>query len=137
GKLFSFLEGQEYEGKPLIDRLGGWLAAAAPFRNQRIICYHKDWAYFERLFQVTCAEFIEAKPGIPPTPRHVSRIIELMRGEGIKVILTPTYYDRSRSDVVANRVGGKVVVVPMQPSITQSSAGTPRTYFEIVDNWVN
>lgn len=137
GNLMGFLAGQTYEGAPLSNRLGGWLAAAAPFRNKQMICYHKDWAYFERLFQVTCTEFIEAKPGIPPTPRHVSRIIDLMRGQGLKVILTPTYYDRSRSDAVANRVGGTVVVVPMQPIIESKNGGTTRTYFDVVDNWVS
>ncbi len=28
---------------------------------------------------MTCADYVEAKPGIPPTPRHVEDIIALMR----------------------------------------------------------
>jgi len=137
GNLHAFLDNQEYEGSPLSKRLGGWIAAAQPLKGQEMICYHKDWAYFEKLFQVRCIEFIEAKPGIPPTPRHVSRIIDLMRDQGIRVILTPSYYDRSRSEAVASRVGGTVVVVPMQPILNARNGDSERSYYDVVDNWIS
>ena len=66
GNLFEFLEGNEFDGVTLIDQLGGWFAAAESFRNRQIICYHKNWAYLEERFQVRCADYVEAKPGIPP-----------------------------------------------------------------------
>ncbi|HEX7049238.1 MAG TPA: metal ABC transporter substrate-binding protein [Longimicrobiales bacterium] len=132
GKLFSFLSSQAYEGKPLTQYLGGWLAAAEPFRGKKIICYHKDWAYFEQRFDVTCAEYVEAKPGIPPTPGHVARLIRMMQDQGIRVLLSPNYYDRSKSEVVTDRVGGTAVIVPMQPG---GDTGV-QTYFDLVDTWV-
>ncbi len=58
--LFEFLEQQEFECEPLIESLGGWLQLATPFRGQEIICYHKNWAYFENRFQVRCADYVEA-----------------------------------------------------------------------------
>lgn len=75
GTLFAFLEENEYEGAPIIDQLDGWLGRAAPFRGRQIICYQKNWAYFQERFQVTCADYVEAKPGIPSTPGHVADLI--------------------------------------------------------------
>ena len=64
GTLHAFLEGEEFEGRPLISQLGGWLGVAEAFRGRDIICYHKNWAYLEDRFGLRCADFVEAKPGI-------------------------------------------------------------------------
>ncbi|HSR41546.1 MAG TPA: metal ABC transporter substrate-binding protein [Longimicrobiales bacterium] len=131
GTLFSFLEGESYEGEPLVSRLGGWLAAAEPFRGTEIICYHKNWAYFEDRFQVTCADYVEAKPGIPPTPGHVASLIERMQSEELNVLLAAAYFERGKVETVARRGGASAVIVPLQPG----AMGTT-DYFDVVDLWV-
>lgn len=132
GTLFEFLENTPYEGEPLIRRLGGWLGTAAPFRGKEMICYHQNWAYFEDRFQVKCAEFVEAKPGIPPTPGHVARLIDMMRNQGIRVLFAANYFDRARIEAVANRAGATAVIVPKEPG----GARGVDTYFDLVDHWV-
>lgn len=132
GNLFSFLEENTFRGTRLIDQLGGWLEAGEAFRGRRIICYHKNWAYFEDRFRVTCAEYVEAKPGIPPTPRHVSRLIDLMQSRGIGVLLAANYFDRNKIETVARRGGAVPVIVTLYPG------GAPgvEDYFDLVDHWV-
>ena len=132
GNLFDFLEGNEFEGTPLIDELGGWLAEAAPFRGREIICYHKNWAYFEDRFDVRCADYIEAKPGIPPTPGHVAQLIRRMRDENLDVLLAATYFDEDRVQTVANRGGATAVRVPLSPGAVRGVDD----YFSLVDTWV-
>ncbi|MCH7532566.1 MAG: zinc ABC transporter substrate-binding protein [Gemmatimonadetes bacterium] len=133
GTLHDFLETNEFEGKSLIEELGGWLGLAEPFRGGQLICYHKNWAYLEDRFGVTCAEYVEAKPGIPPTPRHVSRLIERMRGEGLQVLLAASYFDERKVSMVAERGGATVVRVPMS---TGAMPGVD-DYFSLVDTWVD
>ena len=132
GNLLTFLRDNAYEGRPLLDRLGGWLKAAEPFRGRDVICYHKNWVYFEDRFQVRCAEFVEAKPGIPPTPGHVARLIDLMKTRRIDVIMAADYFGRDKVQTVAERAGARAVMMPLQPG------GAPgiETYFDLVDRWV-
>jgi len=132
GNFFSFLESEEYEGTPLIEELGGWLAAAEPFRGADIICYHKNWAYFEERFRVTCAEYVEAKPGIPPTPGHVSELIDRMQSRQLNVVLAASYFDRSKVERVAQRGGATPIIVPLYPGTSGLE-----DYFAVVDNWVS
>lgn len=132
GNLFGFLAGQEYEGGRLEDLLGGWLAEAGPLRGGRIICYHKNWAYFEDRFDVTCADYVEAKPGIPPTPGHVADLIDRMQNEGLDVLLAASYFDSNKVETVARRGGATPVIVPLQPGAEQGASD----YFEVVDLWV-
>ncbi|MBI4545806.1 MAG: zinc ABC transporter substrate-binding protein [Gemmatimonadetes bacterium] len=133
GKLHSFLEQTPYQGTPLIRYLGGWLAVAEPFRGKDIICYHKDWAYFEDRFQVRCAEYVEPKPGIPPTPRHVARLIDLMKTRSIRLIIAGTYYGRAKVARVAERAGASYLMVPFQPGALPGVD----SYFDMVDAWVS
>ena len=133
GKLFTFLNQQQYQGAPLISRLGGWLKQGMPFRGKLVACYHKEWDYFSREFDVTCFDYIEPKPGIPPTPRHVQEIITAMRDRHIQVLLSTNYYDRNQVLEVAQRTGAKAVIVP---SNTGGSAGAD-TYFDLVNLWVS
>lgn len=132
GGLMEFLRTNEYEGRPLIEQLGGWLKQGEVLRGQRIICYHKNWAYLEDRFGVACADYVEVKPGIPPTPRHVARLIDLMREQGIRVVLAASYFDRGKVEAVAERGNATALIVPMQ---TDARPGLD-DYFSLVDLWV-
>ena len=132
-KLQDFLGRQKYQGKPLSAQLGGWLKQGAVFRGKEMACYHKEWAYFSRRFDVDCIAFIEAKPGIPPTPRHVQEVIALMRQRKVPALFASNYFDRKQIQQVAARTGARAVIVP------ENTAGAPgvNTYFDLVNTWVS
>jgi ABC-type Zn uptake system ZnuABC Zn-binding protein ZnuA len=135
GKLWTFLEGREYprgSGKLLLDRLGGWLKMAESLRGRKLIGYHKNWIYFGERFGLDIVGYIEPKPGIPPTPRHVESMIDLIRTQGIKVILTANYFDPAKPQAIADRTGAFVVIVPMGSG---GEAGI-RNYEELIDAWL-
>ena len=133
GKLFDFLRQRIYQGAPLLDRLGGWLRQGLPFRGQLIACYHKEWDYFSREFQVPCIDYIEPKPGIPPSPRHVRELIEKMKQNGVRVFFSTNYYDHNQVRQVAARTGARAVIVP------SNAGGAPgvTTYFDLITLWVS
>jgi zinc/manganese transport system substrate-binding protein len=132
-KLDDFIGRQKYQGKPLADQLGGWLKQAEPFRGKEMACYHKEWAYFSHRFQVNCVTFIEAKPGIPPTPGHVQEVIQLMKEKKIPVLFASNYFDRKQIQQVADRTGARAVIVP------ENTGGAPgvNNYFDLVNSWVS
>jgi zinc/manganese transport system substrate-binding protein len=132
-KLFDFLGATKFQGKPLLDRLGGWLKTGELFRGKEMACYHREWAYFSHRFQVSCAEFIEAKPGIPPTPKHVEDVIGLMKERRIPVLFASNYFNRNQIQQVAAKTGATAVIVP------ENTAGAPgvNTYFDLLNTWVN
>jgi len=62
---------------------------------------HKEWDYFSREFQVPCVDYIEPKPGIPPTPSHVQEVITEMKERHIPLLFAGNYYDRNQVQEVA------------------------------------
>jgi zinc/manganese transport system substrate-binding protein len=133
GKLLDFLKTKPYQGVALINRLGGWLKEAMPFRGKAVACYHKEWDYFSREYGVPCVDYIEPKPGIPPTPRHVLEVINEMRAQHIAVLLSTNYYDREQVIEVAQKTGAKAVIVP------SNTGGAPgiNSYFDLMNLWIS
>ena len=133
GRIMTFLQATAYQGHPLLTRLGGWMQQALPFRGRDMVCYHKEWAYFSSRYGVNCVEYIEAKPGIPPTPRHVQAVIALMRDRHIAVLFASNYFDHNQIRDVAARTNATAVIVP------ENTHGAPgvATYFDLMNAWVS
>jgi len=133
GVLYSFLEKQTFENRPLIEHLGGWAKQMLPLRGKQIVTYHKNWVYFFTLFDLVEAGTVEPKPGIPPSPNHVLALTEKMRSQGIKILLAANYFDEQQVRMVAERAGAEAVIVPLYVG---GAPGTD-TYFALVDCWVS
>lgn len=131
GQLVPFLERQPHQGKKLIDLLGGWLGKALPIRGREIVTYHKSWAYFTEILGLEVADYVEPKPGIPPSARHVHDLIELMAARRIRVLLAESYFSKTEVETIAERTGSRAVIVPLGPG-----EGGPADYFALVDLWV-
>jgi zinc/manganese transport system substrate-binding protein len=131
-EFWDFASSNTYQGKPLTDYLGGWMGQAKVFQNQRMVCYHKNWAYFSARFRIECAMYIEPKPGIPPSPGHVAEVIRFMESENIPVLFAANYFSRRQVEQVATRARVKAVRVP------EHVAGEEGVddYFALIDFWV-
>jgi len=132
-EFWDFVQRQTFESKPLAEYLGGWLGQGAKFRNQRMACYHKNWAYFSARFKIECAIYVEPKPGIPPSPGHVREVIDFIETENIGVLFAANYFSRSQVERVASRTGIKHVMVPEHVA---GEAGVD-DYITLVDTWVS
>jgi ABC-type Zn uptake system ZnuABC Zn-binding protein ZnuA len=67
--------------------LARWRARLAPFAGARLVVVHDTWPYFARRFGLTIAGAVEERPGVPPSPAHLGRLIERMRASGVRVIV--------------------------------------------------
>lgn len=132
GTLTELLE-REYQGEKLVNRLGGWIKKALPFRNREIIAYHKNWSYFARDFGLSVVGYIEPKPGIPPTPKHVQDIIKLIDKRDIDIMLVASYFEKRKPNTIAQKTGIKAVFLPL------SVYGIPEVSdnFKLVDYWLD
>ena len=119
GKLIAFLEGRQLDGKPLVDRLGGWLGKArGSFYGKKIVAYHKNWIYFTTLFGLTIADYVEPKPGIPPSAKHVHSLIDLMEQQHVGVLFAASYFAEHQVRSIAERTSATAVIVPIGPEDT-------------------
>ncbi len=109
GRLGEFLEQQGERGD-----LEGWLGALLPYYGAKVVDDHNLWPYFARRFGIRVVGHLEPKPGIPPTTRHLSEIIEQMRSQGVRVILAAPYYDPRHAHFVAAATGARIAYLSHQ-----------------------
>jgi len=115
------------------EKLLEWKEKLAPFKGEKIAIYHRSWPYFINSFDLQIACELEPKPGIPPSPEHLKRVIGTIKQENVKVILTEVFYDEKPARFVAERTGADVVVVPNSVGGTKEA----QDYFSLIDTIID
>jgi zinc/manganese transport system substrate-binding protein len=119
--------------KAIDAKLRDWQNRMAPYRGTKIIAYHNEWVYFEKRFGLEIVDFMEPKPGIPPTPSQLVKVIKEIKANNIKVIISSPYFTTSSSDVVTKQTGAKAIILA-----TSVGAFAPiKNYFDLFDYNVN
>ena len=113
-----------------LDRaLAGWSAEMAPFKGSKVVVDHNMWPYFLTRFGLVQAGSIEERPGIPPTPTHLTRLIASMKDDKVRVILTVPWGDQKLAARIAQETGARVVVAASAVGAVKGSDG----YLETID----
>jgi len=92
-----------------------WQKLLEPFRGRHVITYHDYWPYFAARFGLRMDIFLEPKPGIPPTPAHLTEVVKQMKDAGIRVVVAQPYVSRRSAETVARLTGATVLDLPAQP----------------------
>lgn len=92
-----------------------WDAQVAPFKQARIVTYHSSWSNFAERFGLTVIDYVEPRPGVPPSPGHTLELMQRIRREGVKVLLVEPYFDLKTPNAIARETGVQVLVLP--PSV--------------------
>ncbi len=110
-----------------------WQAKMAAFKGSKIIAYHNEWVYFETRFGLQIVDFMEPKPGIPPSPSQLVKVINEIKSNSIKVIISSPYFTTSSSDVVAKQTGVKVLTM----ATSVGAFDSVKNYFDLFDYNIN
>jgi zinc/manganese transport system substrate-binding protein len=109
--------------------LKGWKAMLAPYKGASVVTYHKTWIYFLNRFGLKEFGNVEDRPGIPPTPTHISNLIRAMKNANVKLIITEPFRPRGFVDQIARQTGARVVVLP----ISVGGAPGANDYLSLID----
>ncbi|HTL70131.1 MAG TPA: metal ABC transporter substrate-binding protein [Candidatus Eisenbacteria bacterium] len=92
-------------------KIAEWKAECSSLAGKEIFSYHDDIAYFAQFVGLKVERFLEPKPGIPPTPKHLEELERYAKESGVKVVVTPTYFAKGAAEALAKRIGGTVAVI--------------------------
>src|SRR6266436_6206687 len=68
-------------------------------------------AFLARLFRLDFADFLEIKPGVPPSPSHLAGIIQTMRTRGVSVVVREPHEPERDLAFVADKTAASVAVL--------------------------
>ncbi|MFM1871607.1 MAG: hypothetical protein RL398_1029 [Planctomycetota bacterium] len=128
GRLGAVLD--EHGDRP---ELAGWFGALLPRRGSKVVADHDLWPYFAETFGLQVLGFLEPKPGIAPTTRHLQGLAEQMRTAKVPAILTVPYFPARTAEALARATGAKVVAMEHQPGARRADRAQDVGYVEFVD----
>ncbi len=133
GKLWAMLlKGKLDDFAKQHGGVGGWWGAMRPLAGTKIITYHRSWSYFAQRFGLVVVAELEPKPGIEPTPSHLSDVVEKIKSQGVKFLLMEPFYSRQAPDWLKSKTGIQVV------DVANSVGGHPEAsdYIAMIDHVV-
>ena len=89
-----------------------WAPLVARLKGRKIATYHKSWTYVSQWLGMEEVGYIEIKPGIPPDPQHLVRLISAMKAESVKLLLMEDFYNKSVAELVTRKAGAKLLDLP-------------------------
>jgi len=119
---------KEFLGR-LESSMARWTAMTTPVRGTRVVVDHNMWIYFLTRFGLLQAGAIEERPGIPPAPGHLSKLIALMKDERLKAILAAPWSDQKLAERVAQETSAKVVLMASAVSAVKGAD----SYLDMID----
>lgn len=97
--------------RQLSQRIEVWRQAARAIRSHELVAYHNEWPYLLNFLGLRTEQFLEPKPGIPPTPKQVQFLEQYMTAHHIRAIIRSTYAPQNAADTLAKRTGATVILL--------------------------
>ncbi len=108
---------QEYEANlakfltRLEEKITEWKKQIAPSQGKEAIAYHNEWPYLADFAGIKIEQFLEPKPGIPPTPRQLGFLEGYIKKHDIKVIFQASYFSKDAASALEKRTGIKMYLL--------------------------
>lgn len=96
-------------------KIAGWNSLMAPFAGAPVVAYHQSWPYLAAFAGLRIAGYLEPKPGIPPTSRHLAQLERTMKEENITVVIRESFNDKRAPEKVAKKTGAAVIELAQMP----------------------
>lgn len=87
-------------------------AQAIGLTGMKVVTYHRSWSYFAKAFGCEVADFIEPRPGIPPSPNHVADLVNEMKSGSVKLLIVDDYFDPRLPQKISRDTGVPLVILP-------------------------
>jgi ABC-type Zn uptake system ZnuABC Zn-binding protein ZnuA len=106
-----------------------WQDELASVREVEVVSYHRSWPYLEHRLGPRFIAELEPKPGIPPAPRHLAELQELVAARGVRAIVRAPHEPSSAVKRLAQRSGARELVLPTEPG----APGVGPGWFDLFD----
>lgn len=89
-----------------------WEKRLAGLRGAPVISFHRTTIYLADWLGFSAVGFLEPKPGIPPNPSHVAKVLTQGRQQKVRFIVQEEFYPDSTSRLVASKIPAPLVLIP-------------------------
>lgn len=130
----DYLANSKKFAEQVAEKMPKWQAQIDASKVKEIVTYHKSLSYFLDAFGLKAVIQIEPKPGVPPSTKHILKVIKTVKGKKIPVILVENYFDPAAAERIKKDVPSvKVKTVPVAVEGDKSATDLFALYDVLVD----
>ena len=122
----------EFKGRWLT-AIANWEAKAVSLKGQSVVVHHKSWEYFLNWLGIGMAASIEPFPGIPPSTRHLSKLVTQMESKPAYAIVRAPFSSKSGSEWLAKKTG----ICAIELSYTVGGSERASDLFTLFDSMID
>jgi ABC-type Zn uptake system ZnuABC Zn-binding protein ZnuA len=106
-----------------------WKDEMKPLKGLKFVSYHEHWPYFASRFGLVYFGTIELKPGVDPTPRHITELVASMKAEHVSIVVREPQFPEKVPALIAQQTAAKLVKLPIMPGGVANTS----TYIEMME----
>jgi zinc/manganese transport system substrate-binding protein len=110
------------------NRVAAWKERMSKLEGRKMLGYHSSWVYFASAFDLTIEGSVEPLPGIPPTGKHLAALVEIIRKDGISILIQEPYFPDAAPGFLARETG--IRVFKFAPSCDDAKPGSYLRHFD-------
>ncbi len=86
-----------------------WSKALSRYRGTKVFTYHQSCDYLADWLGLVVDGQLEPKPGVPPSPGHIVKLISKGKTDKVKYILQESYFTSKTATVLSKQLSAKVL----------------------------
>jgi ABC-type Zn uptake system ZnuABC Zn-binding protein ZnuA len=104
-------------------------ALLKPAADRKMITHHPAWPYFAQRFKLQIIDNIQIQAGTEPSAKHIAALIDKVRREKVRVIISEPQLSPKAPKVISDETGARIVI------LTPIPGGLPGTgtYIEMME----
>lgn len=99
------------------------------FEGMKVVTYHRSWSYFAKAFGLVVVDYVEPRPGIPPSPNHVADLTARLRQGDVKLLVMEDFFDPRLPQKIGKDTGVPVAILPTSVGADEKIG----SYFDLFD----
>lgn len=89
-----------------------WESARKSLAGKSVVVQHKSFSYLLQFLGINVLTSIEEKPGIPPSARHLAKVVSTIKQNSTLAIIRSPFDTEAPSDWVAEKTGVRIITLP-------------------------
>lgn len=110
-----------------------WQQKAQALKNTPIVVHHDSWVYLTQWLGLKQIATLEPKPGIPPSGKHLSTLLQQLKQTPAEMIIYSSYQNPRSANWLAQKAGIPAVEMPATVGGTANS----KNLFSLFDDMIS
>ncbi len=124
---------QQFE-QQLKSKITQWEIKAKPLQGRKVITQHATFAYLWAWLGLQPIADLEPKPGIPPTPQHLEKVLTIAKSNPQSPIIIAQHHDPQPARWLSQQLGPLHPLLVLPATVPSDQADSILTWFDNIIN---